>query len=90
MACGVPVVGYAMGGIADAVVDEVTGRLVPPGDVRGARGDAAPAARRQRRAVRVRARRRGPGASSYTWERTAGALERLYERVVSRRKPVEA
>ncbi|MEE3918474.1 glycosyltransferase [Micromonospora sp. BRA006-A] len=25
MACGVPVVGYAMGGIADAVVDEVTG-----------------------------------------------------------------
>lgn len=27
---------------------------------------------------------------SYTWERTAGALERLYERVVGRRRPVEA
>src|SRR5690606_8126964 len=34
MACGVPVVGYALGGIADMVVDEVTGQLVPPGDVR--------------------------------------------------------
>ncbi|MGC5330035.1 glycosyltransferase [Micromonospora sp. DT62] len=90
MACGVPVVGYSMGGIADAVVDEVTGRLVPPGDVR-ALGVTL------RRLLADNAGRFAYGHAavdrvrcSYTWERTAGALERLYERVVSRRKPVEA
>ncbi|WP_422736755.1 glycosyltransferase [Micromonospora sp. WMMD729] len=90
MACGVPVVGYAMGGLADAVVDEVTGRLVPPGDVRTLglslrrllADNAGRFAYGHAAVDRVR--------SSYTWERTAGALERLYERVVSRRKPVEA
>ncbi|MEU6075551.1 glycosyltransferase [Micromonospora sp. NPDC047074] len=90
MACGVPVVGYAMGGIADAVVDEVTGRLVPPGDVRTL-------GMTLRRLLADNAGRFAYGHAavdrvrcSYTWERTAGALERLYERVVSRRKPVEA
>ncbi|MGC4876849.1 glycosyltransferase [Micromonospora sp. DT43] len=90
MACGVPVVGYAMGGLADAVVDEVTGRLVPPGDVRTLGVSL-------RRLLADNAGRFAYGhaavdrvRSSYTWERTAGALERLYERVVSRRKPVEA
>jgi glycosyltransferase involved in cell wall biosynthesis len=90
MACGVPVVGYAMGGIADAVVDEVTGRLVPPGDVR-ALGVTL------RRLLADTASRFAYGHAavdrvrcSYTWERTAGALERLYERVVRHRNPVEA
>ncbi|MFG3707354.1 glycosyltransferase [Micromonospora sp. NPDC047670] len=90
MACGVPVVGYAMGGIADAVVDEVTGRLVPPGDVRTLGVTL-------RRLLADNAGRFAYGHAavdrvrcSYTWERTAGALERLYERVVRRRKPVEA
>ncbi|MDG4815265.1 MULTISPECIES: glycosyltransferase [unclassified Micromonospora] len=90
MACGVPVVGYAMGGIADAVVDEVTGKLVPPGDVR-ALGMTL------RRLLADNAGRFAYGHAavdrvrcSYTWERTAGALERLYERVVLRRRPVEA
>ncbi|MEU4379441.1 glycosyltransferase [Micromonospora echinofusca] len=90
MACGVPVVGYSMGGIADAVVDEVTGRLVPPGDVRTLGVTL-------RRLLSDNAGRFAYGHAavdrvrcSYTWERTAGALERLYERVVSRRKPVEA
>ncbi|MFF5175456.1 glycosyltransferase [Micromonospora sp. NPDC000089] len=90
MACGVPVVGYAMGGIADAVVDEVTGKLVPPGDVRTLGVTL-------RRLLADNAGRFAYGHAavdrvrcSYTWERTAGALERLYERVVLRRKPVEA
>jgi D-inositol-3-phosphate glycosyltransferase len=90
MACGVPVVGYALGGLADAVVDEVTGRLVPPGDVRGLGVGL-------RRMLADNAGRFAYGHAavdrvrcSYTWERTAGALERLYERVVRRRKPVEA
>ncbi|WKU08237.1 glycosyltransferase [Micromonospora sp. HUAS LYJ1] len=89
MACGVPVVGYAVGGIADAVVDEVTGRLVPPGDVRTL-------GMTLRRLLADNAGRFAYGHAavdrvrcSYTWERTAGALERLYERVVGRRAPVE-
>jgi type III pantothenate kinase len=32
MACGVPVVGSAVGGLLDTVVDGVTGVLVPPRD----------------------------------------------------------
>ncbi|WP_428963703.1 glycosyltransferase [Micromonospora fluostatini] len=90
MACGVPVVGYAMGGIADAVVDEVTGKLVPPGDVRTLGVTL-------RRLLADNAGRFAYGHAavdrvrcSYTWERTASALERLYERVVGRRRPVEA
>ncbi|MER7458546.1 glycosyltransferase [Micromonospora sp. NPDC126480] len=90
MACGVPVVGYALGGIADAVVDEVTGRLVPPGDVRTLGVTL-------RRLIADNAGRFAYGHAavdrvrcSYTWDRTAGALERLYERVVRRRRPVEA
>ncbi|MGI5214600.1 glycosyltransferase [Plantactinospora sp. CA-290183] len=90
MACGVPVVGYAMGGIADTVVDEVTGRLVQPGDVRGLgitlrrllAADAERFAYGHAAVDRVRC--------SYTWDRTAGALERLYERVVGKRRPVTA
>lgn len=87
MACGVPVVGYAMGGIADTVVDEVTGRLVQPGDVRDLGVTL-------RRLLTDDARRFAYGHAavdrvrcSYTWERTAGALERVYERVVRLRRP---
>jgi glycosyltransferase involved in cell wall biosynthesis len=85
MACGVPVVGYALGGIADTVVDEVTGRLVKPGDVRGLgmtlrrllADEPTRFAFRHAAVDRVRCR--------YTWDRTAGALERLYTRVLGRR-----
>ncbi|MFK3983143.1 glycosyltransferase [Micromonospora sp. NPDC050397] len=87
MASGVPVVGYAQGGIADTVVDEVTGRLVPLGDVRGLGVTL-------RRLLTDDARRFAYGHAavdrvrcSYTWERTAGALERVYERVVRLRRP---
>ncbi|HEY0700688.1 MAG TPA: glycosyltransferase [Micromonospora sp.] len=89
MACGVPVVGYARGSLVDTVVDEVTGRLVPPGDVRGLgvtlrrllADDAGRFAYGHAAVDRVRC--------SYTWERAAAALERLYERVLRRRRPAE-
>jgi len=87
MACGVPVVGYAQGGIAETVVDEVTGRLVPPGDVRAL-------AITLRRLLAAEAERFAYGHAavdrarcSFTWDRTIGALERLYERVARRRQP---
>ncbi|MDP9797607.1 glycosyltransferase involved in cell wall biosynthesis [Catenuloplanes nepalensis] len=79
MACGVPVVGYALGGIAESVVDEVTGRLVKPGDVR-----AAGYALRELVGTKVQRTAYGDAAVDrarcrYTWERTASALEAVYQ-----------
>jgi glycosyltransferase involved in cell wall biosynthesis len=84
MACGVPVVGYDHGCITDVVVDRVTGRLVPVGDVRtlGLTLSGVLADERGRFAYhhasvdRVRSR--------YTWDRTAVALDRLYHQVLGR------
>ncbi|MDG4767645.1 glycosyltransferase [Solwaraspora sp. WMMD406] len=85
MACGVPVVGYAHGGVGDCVVDSVTGRLVPVGDVRSLgltvrrllADDAERFAYGHAAIDRVRCR--------YSWERTATAVERLYHRVLGLR-----
>ncbi|MET1074509.1 MAG: glycosyltransferase [Umezawaea sp.] len=71
MACGVPVVASAVGAFNDAVVDEVTGVLVPPRDSRALgvalRELLADNTRRQMFAIagvdRIRAR--------YTWDRVA-------------------
>lgn len=83
MACGVPVVAAATGGLAETVLDGVTGRLVPP------RHPAALAAtieellhdRGARRAMGRAGHRR---AERYGWPRIAsetfGALSRLADR----------
>jgi D-inositol-3-phosphate glycosyltransferase len=78
MACGVPVVAYAVGGIAESIIDGVTGSLVPPRDthalagaLRGLLGDEVRRMSYASAAVdRVRSR--------YTWERTAFDVERVY------------
>lgn len=80
MACGVPVVAAAVGGLTDTVVDGVTGRLVPPRDPRAlaeALGVllANPAVRRRLGwAGRDRVRTR------YSWDRVAAETVRAYER----------
>ena len=81
MACGVPVVAAAVGGLTDTVVDGVTGRLVPPRDPHALAetlGDllAHPVDRtRLGRAGRDRARKR------YSWDRVAAETVRVYERI---------
>jgi glycosyltransferase involved in cell wall biosynthesis len=78
MACGVPVVAYAVGGLAESVIDGVTGTLVQPRDVRGLAialrtvlGDEVVRMSYASAAVdRVRSR--------YTWDRTAADVERVY------------
>jgi D-inositol-3-phosphate glycosyltransferase len=78
MACGVPVVAYAVGGLAESVIDGVTGTLVQPRDVRGMasalRALLADNVRRMSYASAAVDRVR----SRYTWQRTAAEMERLY------------
>ncbi|HEV7652918.1 MAG TPA: glycosyltransferase [Actinophytocola sp.] len=79
MASGVPVVAAAAGGLADIVVDGVTGLLVPPrkprelaGALRGLLG---------RRALREQygAAGRDRAWARFGWDRVAGELARVYE-----------
>ncbi|MEV6717603.1 glycosyltransferase [Lentzea sp. NPDC051208] len=81
MGHGLPVVASAVGALADAVVDGVTGRLVPPGDVPALalslREMVAEPAKREAfgtaGADRVRAR--------YGWDRVAADTLLVYQRV---------
>jgi glycosyltransferase involved in cell wall biosynthesis len=84
MACGVPVVGTAVGGITDTVVDGVTGDLVPARDPR-ALGAAL------RRLVADEVRRFSYSAAavdrathSYSWRHVATRLTAVYAAVTGR------
>src|SRR5581483_11819941 len=78
MACGVPVLATASGGVPELIEDGVTGKLVPRLDTqaltRALREMAADPARLRQmgRAARSRAER------LLTWARSAERLERLY------------
>jgi len=81
MACGVPVVASAVGGLTDTVVDRATGWLVPP-------RDPAALARALRALLADPARRAAMGAAGrdrvehwYTWPRVAAQTEAVYQRL---------
>jgi glycosyltransferase involved in cell wall biosynthesis len=86
MACGVPVVASAVGGLVDTVVDGVTGLHVPPRQPQAlAAALASLLADPRRRAAfgRVavlRARQR------YSWDRVAAATVDAYSRTLARRR----
>ncbi|MDF2826051.1 MAG: glycosyl transferase, group 1, partial [Mycobacterium sp.] len=78
MSCGVPVVAKSVGALADIIVDEVTGRLVPPSDVPRF-VEAA------RRLLHEPFAGRGMGAagrdrarSRYSWDRVAADATRAF------------
>src|ERR1700761_2943978 len=81
MACGVPVVASAVGGLTDTVVDRATGWLVPP--------PAPGALARARRALLADpAQRAAMGAAGrdrveqwYAWPRVAAQTEAVYQRL---------
>jgi D-inositol-3-phosphate glycosyltransferase len=82
MACGVPVVASAVGGMLDTVVHDVTGRLVPPKNPQRC-------AEAIRSILRDSFLRRSLGAagrdrarSRYSWDRVAADTLRIYERLV--------
>lgn len=81
MACGVPVVASAVGGMLDTVVHDVTGRLVPPkrpdllaDTLNGLLHDDF-----LRRSLGAAGRDRA--RSRYSWERIASDTLRVYDRV---------
>jgi D-inositol-3-phosphate glycosyltransferase len=90
MACGIPVVATAVGGIRDTVVDEVTGRLVPPKCPRELAEAISTLLRYPRKRIEFgragceRARQR------YSWDRIAADTERIYARLAPVRNAVGA
>jgi D-inositol-3-phosphate glycosyltransferase len=87
MACGVPVVASAVGGLIDTVVEGVTGLHVPPRDVAG----LADAVGRLLRDPDLRARLGHAAAerarTRYGWDRVAAATEDVYLQVTRGRLP---
>ncbi|GGO66816.1 glycosyl transferase [Microbacterium nanhaiense] len=78
MACGVPVVAAAVGGLIDTVIDGITGMHVPPRDAQ-AIADALGAILADDR-VRDRMGRAGRERveARYTWDRVAAQVEHAY------------
>jgi glycosyltransferase involved in cell wall biosynthesis len=89
MACGVPVIGTAVGGLNETVIDGVTGDLVPARDPRALGGAL-------RRLVNDKVRRFAYATAAldrarqaYSWKRVAAQLGAIYATVAGRR-PNEA
>ncbi|GGQ54162.1 glycosyltransferase [Couchioplanes azureus] len=85
MACGVPVVGTAIGGLNETVVDGLTGDLVPARDPRALGGAL-------RRLVNDKVRRFAYATAAldrarqaYSWKRVASQLGSVYSAVAGRR-----
>jgi D-inositol-3-phosphate glycosyltransferase len=83
MACGVPVVATAVGGLTDTVVEELTGELVPA-------RDPAALGRTLRKLLDDPVRRLAYGTAAvdrvrqcYSWHRTADQLATIYAAVSS-------
>lgn len=90
MACGVPVVASAVGGLTDTVLDGRTGMLVPPkrpdelaAALRGLLREDA----RRRRMAQAAHRRAHRG---YAWSHVAARTAQVYERTVASARPVAA
>jgi D-inositol-3-phosphate glycosyltransferase len=84
MACGVPVVASAVGGLADTVVDGITGRLVPPRKPRQLAGTLRHVLARQAQREQFGAAGRDRASTRYSWDRVAAETVRVYERAGAR------
>jgi glycosyltransferase involved in cell wall biosynthesis len=78
MACGVPVVAYAVGGLAESVIDGVTGTLVQPRDVRGLGTALRSLLGDEIRRISYASAAADRVRSRYTWDRAAFDIERVY------------
>ena len=78
MACGLPVVGIASGGVAESV-DESVGQLAPTGSAEALAEAIDALFERDAASVGVAARRRA--VEQHGWDAVFGKLARIYERV---------
>jgi glycosyltransferase involved in cell wall biosynthesis len=84
MACGVPVVASAVGGLTDTVVDGVTGVHVPPGRPRVLRTVVQSLLEDRYRRTAMSAAGRDRACSRYTWDRVAIETARAYDKAMAR------
>jgi glycosyltransferase involved in cell wall biosynthesis len=90
MACGVPVVAYAVGGLAESVIDGVTGTLVQPRDVRALGGALRSLLTDEVRRMSYASAAVDRVRSRYTWQRTAAEVERVYAAALATASLTEA
>ncbi|MBN3452926.1 glycosyltransferase [Mycobacterium sp. DSM 3803] len=81
MACGIPVVASAVGGMLDTVVHDVTGRLVPPKRPDLLAGTLGELLRDQFLRQSLGAAGRDRARSRYSWDRIAADTLRVYDRL---------
>jgi glycosyltransferase involved in cell wall biosynthesis len=85
MACGKPVVATPVGGVGRAVVEGVTGVLVPPGEPATLAGAISRLLVDPVAASRMGAEGRRRAESRYSLERFTRSVEQLYESLLSKR-----
>jgi glycosyltransferase involved in cell wall biosynthesis len=84
MACGLAVIASATGGLADAVVDEVTGRLVAPGDAEALAGAIVRLAAEPEVRAAMGAAGRARVAENFALEAMARRTLELYRECIAR------
>jgi glycosyltransferase involved in cell wall biosynthesis len=84
MACGVPVVATAVGGLTDTVVDGVTGDLVPPRDPRALGAALRRLLGDEMRRFSYAAAAGDRAGQSYSWRRVATQLTAVYTALAGR------
>jgi D-inositol-3-phosphate glycosyltransferase len=82
MACGIPVVASAVGGMLDTVVHDVTGRLVPPKKPGELAEAINPLLRDEFLGQSLGAAGRDRARARYSWDRIAADTLRIYDKLV--------
>jgi glycosyltransferase involved in cell wall biosynthesis len=90
MACGVPVIGTAVGGLVDTIVDGITGDLVPPRDPHALGTALSKLLNDPMRRMTYAAAAIDRVQRCYSWDRVAAQLGALYTTVSGPRQRVEA
>ena len=85
MACGVPVIGSRVGGIAFTIADGETGFLVPPRDPEALSARLAEILRDPARRMRMGQAGRARVLGSFTWQHVAMRTAALYDDLLSER-----
>jgi D-inositol-3-phosphate glycosyltransferase len=90
MACGVPVVATAVGGMLDTVVDSVTGALVPPRDPVALADVIGPLLESPSRRAELARAGLERVRSRYSWDRVAADTAAVYQQTVGRQGAEQA